>query len=629
MLTWIRGATGGIIVKTLLVLLAGSFAVWGVADVFNGSRDQTLAKVGDREIGALEFRTLFDRQVRLRANRSQQPLTTAQARKAGLDRQILSDLLRTSAIDEQARQLKMSLSPSFVAAQIAKNPAYQDSNGKFSASSLRYRLQNAQISEAEFVQNEKNNLIRSVITGAITDGLTAPNEMVKIVSQQFNEKRDVKYIVLSGDKVKVAEPDDKQIEAYYKKHPNRFTISARRVFQLIEVDALSLGKDVKISDEKIAQLYKNKKSTFGNPETRTIEQIPFANVADAKAALEKIKAGSSFEAISKERGQTEKDRLLGTFKKSDVPDAAIRDAAFSLKQGEISKPVKGALSTYLIKVSKITPESFKSLAEVRPQLIELLQKQAGRDKVLAIRDKVEDERGAGTSFKEIANSLGLKYKLLPAVDRVGRDAKGEQIKGITSWGKILKIGFNTEVGLEIDPISTTGDGFTWLNVKEIIPAHTQNFADAKEKAKKLWIAAEKRKALTKKADEIKKELEGGSKTLADIAKAEGVEIKSKLGITRRTTSTDFDSAAVQAVFKTAPDGYATALANDGNSVLVIKSTPVLLPPFDPKAKESVELKKQLNTLIANDVFSAYMVELQKSIGVEINQAAWSKVFQSN
>lgn len=628
MLTWIRGATGGIIVKTFLVLLAGSFAVWGVADVFNGSRDQTLAKVGDREIGAQEFRTLFDQQIRLRSNRSQQPLTTAQARKAGLDREILGDLLRSTAIDEQARQLKMSLSPSFVASQIAKNPAYLDSNGKFSASELRYRLQNAQITEDQFVQNEKNNLIRSIITGAITDGLKAPETMVEVVSRQFNEKRDVKYIKISSDKVNIPAPTDKQIEEFYKKHPSRFTVSARRVFEIIDVDALSLGKKEKISDEMLSRFYKERKSTFGTPEKRTIEQIPFANVEDAKAALDKIKSGTRFEAISKERGQTDKDRLLGTFKKNDVPDAAIRDAAFSLKLNEVSNPVKGSLSTYLIRVTKITPKSFKTLEEIRPQLIELLQKRAGRDKVLAVRDKVEDERGAGTPFEEIAKSLGLEYKLLPAVDRVGRDAKGIEVQGVVDWGKVLKLGFSTEVGLEIDPISTTGDGFLWLNVKELIPSHIQKFENAKEKAKKLLIADEKRKALTKKANELKKMLENG-KTLEEVAKAEGVEIKTKLGITRRTTSPDFDFTAVQAVFKVAPDGYATALSNDGKSVLVIKSSPVLLPPFNPKSKETVELKKQLDTLIANDLFAAYMVELQKTIGVEINQAAWSRVFQTN
>jgi len=37
MLTAMRGATGGIVAKTFLILLAGSFAVWGVADVFTGS----------------------------------------------------------------------------------------------------------------------------------------------------------------------------------------------------------------------------------------------------------------------------------------------------------------------------------------------------------------------------------------------------------------------------------------------------------------------------------------------------------------------------------------------------------------------------------------------------------------
>ncbi len=628
MLTWIRGATGGIIVKAFLVLLAGSFAVWGVADVFNGSNDQTLAKVGEREIGAQEFRNVFDRQIRQRSNRNQQALTTAQARQLGLDRQILGDLIRSSALDEQARKLKMSLSPAFVAAQIAQNPAYQGSDGKFSASALRYRLQNAQISEGEFVANEKSNLIRSAITGAITDGLNAPNEMVELVSRQFNAKRDVKYIVLSGDKIKITQPTDKQVETFYKENPNRFSISARRVFELIIIDALSLGKNEKITDERITQLYNQQKSRFGKAESRTIEQIPFANVADAKAALEKIKGGASFEAISKERGQTDTDRLLGTFSKGNVPDASIRDVAFALKQGAVSEPIKGALSTFLIRVTKISPESFKTIAEVRPELVETLQRLAGREKVLAIRDKVEDERGAGTAFKEIAKELGLEYKLLPATDRVGRDANGNQIEGITDWGKILKTGYNTEVGLEIDPISTIGDGYTWLNVKEVIPSHTEKFADAKEKAKTLWIANEKRKALTKKALEIQKTLEGG-KTLEEIAAAEGVEVQSKLGIDRRTTSADFDSAAVQAVFKVAPDGYATALSNDGKTALVIKSSPVLLPPFDIKSAESIALKKQLDTLIANDVFSAYMVDLQKSIGVQINEGAWSRVFQTN
>ena len=214
MLTALRGATGGIIAKTFLVLLAGSFAVWGVADVFRGSRDEVLAKVGEREIGALQFLRYFDQRLLRLSQNAGQSFTTEQARQIGLDRQILGDLVRTNSLEEKATKLKISLSTDYITKEIAGDKRFQDANGNFSADALRARLRQNGISEGQFINTQRSNMIRKIMTDVARDGLKTPDILVEIVSLEANEKRDVNFIVLNADKLEIKDPDDSEIEKF-------------------------------------------------------------------------------------------------------------------------------------------------------------------------------------------------------------------------------------------------------------------------------------------------------------------------------------------------------------------------------------------------------------------------------
>ncbi len=627
MLTAMRGATGGIIAKTFLVLLAGSFAVWGVADVFTGPSDQVLAKVGKREISAVQFRSFFDRRLQQASRQTGQAVTIRQARQFGLDRQILGDLLRSGALDEQASILKMSLSDKFIAKQVANNPVYKDSSGKFNPNALQQSLFNSGVTEQQFLANERDTLLRNTITSAISDGLEVPKVLVRLVAEQAREKRDAAYFTISADGVTIPTPTDKQVEDYYNQNKSRFAIPERRVFETLTVTSAKLGAAVEISEDKIKAAYERQKSRFGSPETRTIEQIPFPDVTTASAALKRIREGVTFDAVAKELGLTEKDKLFGTFKKGEVPDQLVGVAAFKLKEGEVSDLVSGRLSIFLIRVTKITPEVTKSLAEVRTELIKNLRTEAGRDEILNLRDKVEDERGGGASFKEIARSLKLDYSKTPAVNRSGMDKDGNPVTGIPNWQDVLKAGYDSDVGFEIDPIATTDDGFVWLSVQEVVPAHTQELKDAKDKAAELWKADQLKQALKKKAESLVKEANNGG-DFKEIATKAGAEIKKELGISRRVTSTDFDSGAVRAAFAVPIDKVTYSINPDGKTAKIIALSPVLMPPYDPSSADVKEVETRLKTLVGNDVFASYMAELQKSVGVEIREEAWTRVFQT-
>lgn len=627
MLTALRGSTGGIITKAFLVVLAGSFAVWGVADVFTGSRDEVLAKVGDRDIGSLEFRRFLERRLQTLARRTGQNLTVQQARSLGIDRQILGDMLRGEALNQQAKKLNMSLSDKFVADQIANNPAFKGPTGVFSPQALRYQLQQNGLSEQQFVANERSNLLRTTIASSVSDGFSAPKTYVEVADRQLSEKRDITYITVTGKGITVPEPSEKQAKDFYEKNKGRFAVPERRIFEILYTDAQTLGKDVKISEDRLKALYEKQKARFGTPETRSVEQIPFASMQEAQTALKRIREGIGFDVVATEKGLKEKDRLLGSFSRDRAPDDAIGDAAFKLKEGEVSEPVKGKLSTFLIRVTKIVPENIKTFNEVRKELIKSAQKEAGRDIILDLRDKVEDERGGGTEFKKIAESLSLTFITTPAVNRQGNDEKGQPVENIPDWPQVIKAGYESDVGLEVDPIATKNDGYVWVNVKEIIPRHTQPFKQARDKANKLWKASELRKQIEKKAEEIQKRLNGGEK-FADIAAQISSEIKKEQGISRSRTTTTLSGSAVREVFSHAPGKYSISLDSDGKSAKILNSTPVLAPPFNASTKQAKAISKQLTVSLNNDLFGAYMSELQKSVGTQIIPEGWAHVFQA-
>src|SRR5260221_3814998 len=98
MMESLRNAAKNWVAKVLLGLLAVSFGVWGIQDVFRGYHAAALATVGDVEISSNEFDRAFNRQLQLYAKQTGQNLTPDEARKLGIDRQVLDGLIQQGAI---------------------------------------------------------------------------------------------------------------------------------------------------------------------------------------------------------------------------------------------------------------------------------------------------------------------------------------------------------------------------------------------------------------------------------------------------------------------------------------------------------------------------------------------------
>ena len=410
MLTSLRSKSGGWIAKIFIGLLAASFAVWGIEDMLRGSVPDRLATVGDREIGITEYRETFNRQLAEYSRRLNQTVTPDQARELGLDRQILGDLMRDAALDSQAQALGIQMPARAVAQSVANSPRFQSADGAFNADRFRQLLRSNGITEEQFFALETRNMTRQVISQPLIAETVVPETLVELIWRHRTEERDASWFEItlpSLDK----QPSDAELKSLYDENPATFRVPERRTFAVVALVPDAIASSIEVSDAELAQQYEATKAAYSTPETRTVLQIPFPSEAEAQAAAAKIKAGTSFEDIARERGLSDTDITLGTVEKSAIPDPAIADAAFALADGAVSGVVNGRLSTVLLKATVVQPGVTKTLDEVRDQVAADVRTRKARDRLLDLHDKFEDARAGGATMEEAARDIALQVNV--------------------------------------------------------------------------------------------------------------------------------------------------------------------------------------------------------------------------
>ncbi|KAJ8135853.1 hypothetical protein OY671_010934, partial [Metschnikowia pulcherrima] len=168
-------------------------------------------------------------------------------------------------------------------------------------------------------------------------------------------------------------------------------------------------------DEDAKKVFEQRRERYATPEKRQVLQIPFPNADEAKAARERIAAGTSFEDIAKERKSTTGDIDLGNVAKASIGDSAIADAAFALAPNTVSEPVKGTSITALSKVTKVEPGTNPAFETVAPAIKREIASERARAQMQDSRNKIEDERGGGSNIAEAAQKLGLKATTIEAI----------------------------------------------------------------------------------------------------------------------------------------------------------------------------------------------------------------------
>lgn len=626
-----RKASSNWVGKTIMAIVMGvliiSFGIWGIADIFRGFGQSTVAKIGHTEISLNEFRQIYTDRLQQIGRQVGRPLTPDQARAFGLDRQVLQQTIAEAALDEEARRLGLGQSDEQIRQVIMNDPNFKGVNGTFDPSRFQGLIRNFGYTEQRYVSEQRKVSLRRQITGTIGAGLEPAKAMIDVLTRFQNEQRGIEFVRLDAVQAgQIDAPSPEALAAYFEDHKVQFRAPEYRKIAFVVISPEEIGKWSEVSDDDAKKLFDQRKDLFGTPEKRQIHQIVFPNVAEAQAARERLAGGMSFEDLGKERDLTASDVDLGLVTKSSL-DPAVGDAAFALPAGEISQPIQGRLGTSIVKVDKIVPGVEADYAKVATDIKRQIATERARVKVADLRDKMEDERGGGASVIDAAQKLGLTAVTIDAVDRSGRAPNGQPVANIPQGLDVVSQAFNTDVGVDNDSISFKG-GYVWYDVLAITPSRDRNLDEVRDQVEARWRQDQIATKLKAKATEMVQKLEAGGK-LADEAAATGAKVETATGFKRDDTPAGVPAAVVAAAFRTAKDGVGQTPVTGGSEVIVFRVTNVIDPTVDAASEPVKKLKDSLDRALTDEQVAAYVSKLQTDIGTTINQAAFAQVTGAN
>jgi len=621
-----RKASSNWLGKTVMSVMFGiliiSFGVWGIADIFKGFGQSSLAKIGSTEITTEQFRNLFTDRLQQIGRRFGRPLTTEQARQFGLDRQVLQDVIADAAIDETTRRMGLGQSDADIVRAIQNDPNFKGLDGKFEHERFVQIIRQAGYTEQRYIAEQRKTALRRQLTGTIVAGLEPPKTQVEALVRFQNEQRSASYLKLTAAQAGTIDaPSPEALATYFDDRKQLFRAPEYRKIAMLALTPDDIAKSITVSDEDAKKVFEQRRERYATPEKRQVLQIPFPNADEAKAASDRIKAGTSFEDIAKERKLTTADIDLGTVAKSSIGDTALADAAFALAPNAVSEPVKGMLTTALLKVTKVEPGTNPTFESVAPAIKREIALERARTQMQDLHNKIEDERGGGANIAEAAQKLGLKATTIEAIDRSGRAPDGKPVTDLPQGVDIVSPAFASNIGVENEPVQYNG-GELWFDVLGVTPSRDRALDEVKDQVLARWKDEQVSTRLRAKAAEIVGKIEKGA-TLEAEAAAAGVKIETAKLFKRDSDAKDIPERLVTAAFRTPKDGVGQTEGTGASEWIVFKVTDIVVPPVDLASEDVKKLTENLRRAEMEEQLGAYISKLETDIGVTINQSAFA------
>jgi len=613
---------GKAIMAAVVLFLIVSFGIWGIADIFRGTSRTTVASVGSTEIGGEQFRQAFNDRLQQMSRQVGRPLTPDQARAFGFDQQLLAQMMSEAALDQTAAKLGLGISDAAIARRITEDPAFRGVTGTFDHQYFQQLIRQAGFTEQRYIAEQRQALVRRQLASAISAGAPAPMAEIEAFNRYQNEERTLDYVALTrADAGDIPPPTPEELQAYFDARKVTFRAPEYRKLMLLVVNPEEIARTVTVSDEDAKKDYDAHIANYSTPEKREIKQIVFPTDEEAKAAADKIAGGATFESIAAERGLKDSDTDLGLIDKASIVDPAVADAAFALKEGEVSAPVKGRFGTVLLKVDKVVPAVVKSFDDAKADIKHTIALDRARAQVSDLRDKIEDGLASGAQLDEVAQQLKLPLRTIDAIDRSGRGPDGKPVAGLPPGIDVLTGAFDTQAGVENDALPYNG-GFVWYEVGGVTPSRDRTLDEVKDQVEARWRDDEIASRLKAKAKDLVDKIKGGT-PLKDAAAADKLTVKSIWGV-KRSGGNVLPQSVVAAAFKTTKGAPGSAEGEDAVEQVVFVVTDVKTPPFDPDAEASKTLGNQLRSSIAEELLSQYVARLESDLGTTVDRAAMNQ-----
>lgn len=416
MLDGIRANAQSLGVKLAFGIIIVVFVFWGIGS-YSGPKG-LVASVNGKNITEVEFQRAYAA-MEDNVRRSIPNITQDMLNGFQLEQRVLQSLMQEKLIEQEAERAGLTVSPYELRALLEQLPYFQK-DGKFSAEVYKDVLSRSHVSPQQFEAEQAKSMLPAKLQRLVSAGAYISPVAVRAIYDYAAERRRVEYILfpasLFNDK---AAPSEEDVNRTYQEQSASFTVPPSVDLEFIRLDPALLGDPASITDEELRAAYDARIAQYTEAEKVKARHILIrvpgnASEADVKKAREeigaleaRIRGGEDFVEVAKAHGQdgsAEQGGDLGWFSAEQmVPE--FSKAAFALKDGEVSAPVRTQFGFHLIRKEGHQAAKVHPFDEVKDTLrADLATEAAGRvleDKA----DAVLAQALAGKSLEEAAGVL--------------------------------------------------------------------------------------------------------------------------------------------------------------------------------------------------------------------------------
>lgn len=495
----------------VLILILPSFVLIGVSGYSNYvSGDEDIVQIGDSSITAQEFDRARRAQLEEAQRNSPAGFDIALYDNPAVRRQLLDEMINQRLLINVATQDRFSVSDAMLRDSIAATPAFQE-NGVFSPALYEQRLRGAGLDARNYEQSERGQLALGIVLGPVSETAHIAPAVVQQLEQALTEAREVRIKQFSAlDYLDNIEVTDEQLQQWYTQNQQALELPEQVSAEFLLLNEESATASVTTPDEAQLQHYfEQNKSRFVRPARAHLSHIQVslnpgmsdsereqahakAKKLAAQAQADKDNFAELAKANSEDSGSAEDGGDLGWIVYGTWP-AALQNAVFSLKAGDVSEVIEGPGGFHVFKVIASEPEQGQSFEQVKGQIEQELRSQLAADNfadmATQLTQLVYDNED---SLEPAAQALGLKLQTVTGITRQGLlpadQLSGEQAAASNASAAVLddvrvrqalfahrSLSERKNAGvIEISP-----DTIIAVRVHDVVPAHVPAFEDVK------------------------------------------------------------------------------------------------------------------------------------------------------
>lgn len=600
-------------VWVLLGLLVLGLAGFGATN-FSGTI-RTVGFAGDEPIGVDDFARELQREVRAIEAQTGERMPASRLQELGLDQIVLGRLVTLAALDNEARQIGLSIGDENLHREIVSIRAFQGLNGQFDPEAYRFALQNAGLTVATFEDDLRAESARTLLQQAIVGGVSMPSTLTDVIVEFIGARRDLTWARLGADNLAepLADPDDAALRAFYDENIDTYMLPLTKRITYASVTPEAILDTVEVDEAALRALYEERKDEFDRPERRLVERLVFADQSAANDALAQLSVGgTTFELLVDQRGLSMADIDLGDVSQSDL--GAAGEGVFAAESGAIVGPFPTSIGPALFRINGILAAQLTTFEEARDDLRDELAQDRARRVIEGSAQSFDDMLAGGATLEELAAETDM---VLGTIDWTGNSTDG-----IAAYEAFR--GKAAEAGTEDYPaIDYLDDGGVFaMRVDEIVEPRPEAFETARARVLSDWRADALGKALAEQARAL-------TGSLSDDAgfEAAGLAAQKTTGLVRSGALEGAPRALVAAAFEMQPGEIRVIEAASSAFVLRLDAVAPAEIGGDMDRLRGA-LVSELDQALSQALFEIYVRDVQLRAQPKIDEQALNAVLSS-